>query len=277
MNEIPTQDIFRVLSELEGDVGLFIADEATGEIFTVNGDKLFVACSLIKVPILAMLLKSAEAGEINLKEKISIPIDKMVGGTGIIYNLSPGIKFSWEDLMVLMITLSDNNATNAIIDRLGSDKINSFFAETGLLHTTLKRKMLDMDAIAEGRNNYTTASDMGNLLFSMAKGEFVNPDISESVLNVMRKQIYTCKLPAAIPAVPSYATLEEKRSPMPGKVSVANKTGELSMTQHDIGVFQLASGRRYVIAMLTANLKSDYDGITAIAHVSRIVYDALCN
>ena len=276
MSKIPTREIFRVLGELEGDVGLFVGDDATGDVFTVNGDKSFVACSLIKVPILAMLMKSAKAGEIDLQEKISIPVDKMVGGTGIICNLSPGIKFSWEDLMILMITLSDNNATNAIIDRLGLDEINSFFAENGLLHTTLKRKMLDMDAIAEGRNNYTTASDMGTLLFSLAKGEFIDPDISESVLNVMRKQIYTFKLPAAIPAVPSYATLEEKRSPMPGKVSIANKTGELFMTQHDIGVFQLANGKKYVIAMLTENLKSDYDGITAIAHVSRVVYDAFC-
>jgi len=275
VKKIPAREVFKILGELEGEVGLFAADAETGETFTVNGDKSFVACSLIKVPILAMLLKYAEEGRINLKEKVSVPAEKMVGGTGVICNLSTDLKFSWEDLSVLMITLSDNNATNAIIDLIGIESINSFFIKNGLKNTFLQRKMLDMDAIMEGRNNYTSASDMGNLLLSFAKGDFISPCVSESVLNVMRKQIYTGKLPAAIPAVPSYATLEQKKNPMPGKVSIANKTGELAMTQHDMGVFQLPSGKKYVIAMLTANLKSEYDGITAITNVSKVIYDAL--
>lgn len=272
---IPQQRILNILGKLQGDVGLFVEVCDTKERFTVNAQKQFIACSLIKVPLLALLLKEAEEGKIDLNAKARVSEENRVGGTGLLYFLNTDLTFSWKDLATLMIAVSDNSATNAIIDHLGMSAVNDFLREIGLHQTSLQRKMLDRDAIAAGLNNYTTAFDMGQLLIALAQGTLVGAECSKAVLEIMSGQLYTGKLPAALPAVPSYAPKEEKHSPPPGKVAVANKTGELERTQHDMGVFFLPNGNRYVIAMLTSNLESDYEGISAITDVSKEIYEAL--
>jgi len=197
------------------------------------------ACSLVKVPILALLLKDAEEGGTRLEEKISIPPEKRVGGTGLICHLEPEAELSWRDVMKLMVIVSDNSATNAVIDLLGIERIDAFFKSIGLTSTELQRKMMDMEAIKAGRNNYTTAADMGRLLKLAATGSLVNRTISDAVIDTMSRQLYTSKLPALLPGVPASASPEEKRSPLPGTVTVANKTGDLPKTEHDVGLFIL--------------------------------------
>lgn len=272
---IPRQKIFEILSGLEGKVALYVEDLEVDELFTVCPDEVHAACSLVKVPILALLLKDAEEGRINLDEKIRIAAEKKVGGTGLISHLDPHLDLSWKDIMKLMIIVSDNTATNAIIEILGLEKINSFFKSIGLDATKLQRKMMDFDSIKAGKNNYTSAADMGKLLKNAASGTLVNPKISETVLEIMSRQFYTGKLPALLPTVPAYASPEEKKHPLTGLVTVANKTGDLPKIQHDIGFFILPGGKKYVIAMLTSDLSSDQEGIACISKVSRAVYDAL--
>lgn len=272
MTIIPRQKIFELLGSLEGKVALYVEDLETKELFTICPDEVHVACSLIKVPILALMLKSAEEGKVNLEDKIQIPPEKKVGGTGLISHLDSKVELTWKDIMKLMIIVSDNNATNAIIDLLGMEQINIFFNSVGLRSTDLQRKMMDIEAIKAGRNNYTTAADMGKLLGMAAKGSLVNQKISDTVLEIMSQQFYRSKLPALIPAS---APLEEKTHPLHGMVIVANKTGDLPKTEHDIGLFILPGGKKYSIAMLTSHLASEQEGIACISNVSKVIYEAL--
>jgi len=275
MAGLPRQKIFELLGCLEGKVSLYAEDLESGEILVICPEEIHVACSLIKVPILALLLKDGEEGKVDPEAKIRIPEEKRVGGTGMICHLSAGLELSWNDIMKLMISVSDNTATNAIIDLLGMERINAFFRDIGLFSTELQRKMMDLEAVKAGRNNYTTAADMGKVLKMAASGTLVSQRASETVLEIMSRQFYTNKLPAMLPAVPSYAPAAEKKNPSPGMVAVANKTGDLPKTQHDMGYFVLPGGRKYIIAMLTSNLSSDQDGISCIGKVSKAVYEAL--
>lgn len=275
MTGIPRQKIYELLGGLEGKAALYVEDLASGELFTICADEVHVACSLVKVPILALLLKDAEEGGARLEEKISIPPEKRVGGTGLICHLEPEAELSWRDVMKLMVIVSDNSATNAVIDLLGIDRINAFFKSIGLTSTELQRKMMDMEAIKAGRNNYTTAADMGRLLKLAATSSLVSRNVSDAVIDTMSRQLYTSKLPALLPGVPASASPEEKWSPLPGTVTVANKTGDLPKTEHDVGLFILPGGKRYVVAMLTSQLSSEKEGIACIAKVSKAVYDAL--
>jgi beta-lactamase class A len=150
-----------------------------------------------------------------------------------------------------------------------------FFKSIGLAATELGRKMMDLDAIKAGKNNYTTAADMGRLMKMAAEGTLLSRQISETIVETMTRQFYTSKLPALLPATPSSAPAEEKWNPKPGMVTVANKTGDLPKTEHDTGVFILPGGKRYVIAMLTSELESEKEGAACIAKVSRAVYEAL--
>ena len=275
MTTIPRQKIYELLGGLEGKAALYVEDLSSGELFTVCADEVHVACSLVKVPIMALLLKDAEEDGTRLEEKITIPLEKRVGGTGLICHLEPEVELSWRDVMKLMVMVSDNSATNAVIDLLGIERINAFFKSIGLTSTELQRKMMDMEAIKAGRNNYTTAADMGRLLKLAATGSLVSRKVSDAVIDTMSRQLYTSKLPALLPGVAASSSPEEKWSPLPGTVTVANKTGDLPRTEHDVGLFILPGGKRYVVAMLTSQLASEKEGIACIAKVSKIIYDAL--
>lgn len=113
------------------------------------------------------------------------------------------------------------------------------------------------------------------LLTQIAEEKFVNCEVSCTIMNIMEHQQCRNKLPALLPTIPNYAPEEVKRNIQEGSVLVANKTGELVGIQHDVGIFTLPGGRRYVIAMFTGNLKSDLQAIELIGKVSRAVYDSL--
>lgn len=275
MLQIPRREIYELLASLDGRVGLYIEDLESGELFTVSPDEVHVACSLVKTPMQALFLKDAEEGKFPIHEKISIPPANRVGGTGMICHLEPEVELSWKDVMKLMIIVSDNSATNAIVDLLGLERINLFFRSIGLAATEMQRKMMDLDAIAAGKNNYTTAADMGKLMKMIAEGTLVSKKISDSVFETMTGQFYTGKLSALLPATPSCAPQEEKWNPKLGTVTVANKTGGLPKTEHDTGIFILPGGKKYLIAMLTSQLASEKEGTACIAKVSRVVYEAL--
>lgn len=273
--KIPQKEIYELLSKLDGTVGLYVEVMDTGEVFEINPDYVFPSASVIKIPMLALLLRDVQEKRADWNAPRAIAPNNRVGGTGILVSLDADYAPSCSVLATLMITLSDNTATNEIMDIIGIDRFNQFCRDMGYSHITLMRKMLDFEAIKQGRNNYMCAGEAGRLLSSIAKGEFVNKEVCETIIGIMERQQCLNKLPALLPAIPSWASKEERTNMKPGTVLVANKTGDLTGIQHDVGVFTLPDGRRYVIAMFTGGLASDRDGIMAIAKVSRAVYDAM--
>lgn len=275
MGAIPQKEIYQLLSGLDGTVGLYIHVLDSGEVFQINPDTVFPSASVIKIPMLALLLRDVQEGRVDWTARRTISPANRVGGTGILCELEPDYTPTVETLAKLMIVLSDNIATNEIMDIVGIDRVNAFCQEMGCPNTVLMRKMLDFEAIRQGKNNYMTAGEAGRLLVRIARGEFVNPDVSQTIVSIMERQQCRGKLPALIPAVPSYAPEEDKKHLKPDTVLVANKTGELSGIQHDVGIFTLPDGRRYVIAAFSGQLADDAQGIRAIGQISRTVYLAL--
>lgn len=275
MKKIPQQEIYQLLSEINGTVGLYIHILDTDEVFQINPNHIFPSASVIKIPMLALLLRDVHEGQVEWNLPRSISSSNRVGGTGILCELETSYCPTVETLAKLMIALSDNTATNEIIDIIGIQRHNEFCREMGYSHTTLMRKMMDFDAIAEGRNNYMCAGEAGQLLVQIARGEFVSPEVSNTIVKAMEKQQCRNKLPALIPAVVCYASEADKQNLKPDTVLVANKTGDLFHIQHDVGIFTLPDGRRYVIAIFTGDLAEDAQGIETIAKISRAVYLAM--
>lgn len=275
MGRIPQREIYRLLAELKGTMGLYVHALDTDEVFQINPDVVFPSASVIKIPMLALLLKDVEEGRVDWNAPRDISPVNRVGGTGILCELEKDYRPTVETLAKLMIVLSDNIATNEIMDIVEIDRVNAFCREMGLPNTRLMRKMLDFEAIRQGKNNYMCAGETGRLLVRIAKGEFVNPQVSQTIVSIMEHQQCRNKLPALLPAVPSYAPEEDKKHLKPDTVLVANKTGELFGIQHDVGIFTLPGGRRYVIAAFTGELEDDAQGIFTIEKISRAVYDAL--
>lgn len=272
---IPRQTIHEILSDLKGSVGLYIELLDTGETFEIDPGRVFPSASVIKIPMLSLLLRDVAAGRANWSAPRKVTACNRVGGTGILTYLDADYAPSLKTLAFLMITLSDNTATNEIMDMIGIERFNEFWKSQGFEHILLGRKMLDFEAIKQGRNNYMCAGEAGRLLSRIARGEDGRPEDCETILDFMAHQQCINKLPALLPAIPSWARADERAHIKPNTVLVANKTGDLTGIQHDVGVFTLPDRRRYVIAMFTGGLESDRAGIEAIARVSRTVYDAV--
>ena len=272
---IPQQAVYEILSGFKGNVGLYVELLDTGEKFEINPGLVFPSASVIKIPMLALLLKDVREGKADWNAPRTIAPVNRVGGTGILAYLDQDYAPSLKTLAFLMITLSDNTATNEIMDMIGIERFNEFWKAQGYANISLGRKMLDFEAIKLGRNNYMCAGEAGRLLSSIARSECGHRDDCETIIDFMAHQQCINKLPSLLPAIPSWAGAEERRNMKPGTVLVANKTGDLTGIQHDVGVFTLPDGRRYVIAMFTGGLESDRCGIEAIARVSRAVYDAV--
>lgn len=273
--KIPQQKIYERISQLDGVVGLYVESLNTGEIFEINPNHVLCSASVIKIPILALLLKEVEEGKVDWNARVEVLPSNRVGGTGIFSKLDAFYTPTIKTLALLMIILSDNAATNQIIDTVGMERINLFCRELGYTNTRCERKMMDMQAIAEGKNNYTCAGDVGRMLSAVARGELVSAEASKTIHDIMAKQMCCNKLPAKIPAVPCFWPDEERISIKPDMVLAATKTGDFYQVEHDVGIFTLPNGERYIIAMLTGEVQDAKSAIDTIADISVIVYEAL--
>ena len=274
MGRIPTAKIYDILSSLNGTAALYIEDCSTGEKLEINPNMYFPACSVIKIPMFALLLKDAEDGRVDLDEPHEISPENRVTGTGILCDLNPSLKPTLRDLGKLMIIMSDNIATNEVMDIIGVERFHAFCNREGCPNFIWQRKMMDFEAIKKGLNNYLQAGETGQVVARIAKENFVNKEISKTIFETMCSQKYRNKLPSLLPAVQSYSGITDHVPE--SMVLCANKTGDLVGIQHDVGIFVLPDGRRYVIAMFTKDLTNDIDGIEAIAKVSLEVYKAMC-
>jgi len=262
----------------EGTLGLVVKDLKDGDEVTYQDHLKFGAASVIKVPILWELLRQVEVGAVSLEERLAVPGSAKVGGTGILKELHDGIELTVQDLATLMIVVSDNTATNLIIDRLGMDRINATIKEIGLRDSSLKRKMMDFEAKKMGKDNIVSARDMALILEHMALGRLLRRDLCEQAINIMLRQQMNNKLPRGLLLCPNckravkdypqcpWCYLDLRKNP-PSGARLAHKTGELAGVEHDVGVLLLPD-RAVVIVVLTSDLKDNEIGIRFIGDVA---------
>lgn len=255
---LPEKEVFSLLAGLQGRAAVYLEDIEAGEVFTVNPERVFPAASTIKVLILAALYAAAEAGIFSLDEEVAIASGNRVSGSGVLCELSPSLKLTVRDLATLMIIQSDNTATNQLIDLVGMECVNGLGRALGLKHTVLQRKMMDFAAARAGRDNLTSAGDLGRLLRLLHQGRVVSPAASAAMLATLKRQQIRDKLPALLPET----------------AVIAHKTGDLPGLEHDAGIFYLP-GKTYVLVVLTDSLTKNADGVECIARISHAVYRAL--
>ncbi|MBP7707587.1 MAG: serine hydrolase [Candidatus Aminicenantes bacterium] len=245
-----------VESGLDGVLGLAFKDLTTGKTLFVNEREVFPQASSIKIAVLAEMFKQAEEGRLDLDEFLPVDDGNRVAGSGVLYFLGrPSLSLSVRDTAVLMVVLSDNTATNLLIDKVGMEAVNRRLDALGLRKTRLRRKMMDLKAASEGRENVSTPLEMMTLLESVWKGAFLKEPGRKAFLEML--------------AIPKDSPL---RAGVPEGVEVAEKPGELEAVRCDSGLV-LLPGRPYVLSVMTTYLKRDADGNPAIARISRLVYE----
>src|SRR5213080_4709587 len=240
---------------LEGVLGVAILDLTTGQKYVLHADEVLPTASSIKIAVLAELYRQAQQGKIRLTDLYTLQPSDLVGGSGVAGALTPGVtRLTIRDVAALMISVSDNSAANIIIDRIGMENVNALLDSLGLTHTRLRRKMMDLKAAAEGRENIATPREMAQLLEDLYRGKVLNKQFTEEFFNLLsiHKESY---IPRELP--------EDLR--------VANKPGELEGVRNDSGIV-FAGKHPYVISVMTTYLRREHDGGEAIIRISNAAY-----
>jgi len=213
------QHFLPALQALPGEISVYAEDLTTGACFSFQPDLPLVAASVIKIPILIEAFRQQRDGLLSMDEMFSIRPEQKMPSCGAIAYLHDGLQLTLRDLCVLMIILSDNSATNILIDRLGIENINTTLRSLGLKKTALRRRLFDREAAAKGIQNHITAGEMAMLLKKMVAGECISPAADQEMISIMKDQRLNGKMPFFL-----------------DDYVIAHKTGEDDGITHDVGI-----------------------------------------
>lgn len=241
-----------LLNPPTGVVALAATHVESGRTWRHNEHLRMPSASLIKLPILAAFWETVEAGRLDPTERVHVSAETLrVEGTGVLKALAPGLQPTWSDLATLMITVSDNVATNLIIDRLGMDVIQGWIDKAGLGETRIERRMMDREAMAAGRQNWTSAADMEAMLLRIHAGTCVSARASREMLRVLQAQQIQDRLARRLSE----------------SLCVANKTGNFGDVIHDAGVVT-GAGSTCVVSVLTQRVGEAWQAMDVIADIA---------
>jgi beta-lactamase class A len=243
--------IHDVDQHLDGVMGVGIEDLTTGEQFLLHENEVFAQASSIKIAVLADLYVQAQQGKLKLTDLYTVQSTDLVPDSDIMNGLTPGItRVTLRDLATMMVAVSDNSATNVLIDRVGMENVNSMLDSLGLAHTRLRRKMMDLEAAKQGRENISTPREMLVLLGAIYSGKLLNKEMTADFFKMLSTNKNSW-IPRDLPA----------------DVKVADKPGALEAVRNDSGIV-FVEGRPYVICVMTAFLRNERDGEEAISKIS---------
>lgn len=228
-----------------GVVGIAIEDLTSGERFTVNDSITFPQASAIKVAILIELLRQADAGALSLGERIEVGAAQQVGGDGVLQSFADrGSALSLHDLAILMITLSDNTATNVLIARIGMANVNRMLDGMGLGEIRLRRPMMRSDESARGNENVATPRAAARLMGRVARCDL---PMSRRACTEVRRML----------EIPKRGTVSDA---LPADVPVAWKPGTLDGISTAWALVRLR-GRPYVLAVMVSYADTRADDV----------------
>jgi beta-lactamase class A len=250
------EDITKIAGEVDGRVGVFIRSLETGDTFSLRSEEVFPAASTIKLALLLELYRRPGAGEegaarARLSDEYLLQPKDLAEDSAILGHLAPGTRLTNRDLALFTVVVSDNSATNILIDRLGMDRVNGTLARVGLTSTRLRRKMMDVQAAREGRENLATPRELAVLLEAIHRGPLLSQEARTDLMGLLRtpKDGFLTRL-------------------LPEELVVANKPGVLPGVRNDVGVVFLKD-RPFVIAVMCSHLRDERQGEAAIARIAQ--------
>jgi beta-lactamase class A len=239
---------------LDGVMGVAIEDLSTGHTLFLNPEEVLPQASSIKIAVLAELYRQHQQGKLKLKDLYTVNAADLVPDSSIMGGLTPGVtRVTNRDLATMMVAVSDNSATNVLIDHVGMDNVNTFLDSLGLHQVRLRRKMMDLKAAGEGRENIATPREMMTLLDALFHNKVLNRDLTDDFFKVLATHKDSW--------IPRYLSEDLK---------IANKPGALEGVRNDSGV--IFASRPYILCVMTTFLRNERDGEEAIAQISLATY-----
>jgi len=217
-----------------GHVSIYYRPLEGGCALMHNENEPLLAASVIKIPIMVEAFRQFEAGIHGRDEVHVLREEEKMPSCGALNRMHAGLEVTLRDLVDLMIVLSDNTATNILIDLLGIENVNATLRSLGVTRSVLRRKLFDREGHLAGIENTVTARDMGLLLEKMYAGELVSAEASREMLDILRNQKLNGKMPFYL---------------KPRGIACAHKTGEDDGITHDVGI--VFTRKPFVLCMLS--------------------------
>ena len=244
-------DIAKVESSFDGVMGIAVKDLTDGRSYVLNADEPMPTASMIKIAVLAELFRQN-----RLDDRYVVDRKDGLPGDDILTRLTPGVtSLTLRDVAVLMVAVSDNSATNVLIDRLGMANVNHLLDTLGLKATRLNRRMLDLEAARAGRENVATPREMVSLLEAIWEGRAFPKVRLTGFLEILgiHKEGYLNRRLAE-------------------GAAIANKPGWLDGVRTDAALGLLPK-RPYAVAVMTTFGPTDRSPEEAIAAIGKLVND----
>ncbi len=242
--------IERITRSVNAKWGIYVKCLETKEEIALNATEQMDTMSTIKIPLMVEAFRQMEAGKFALTDRVKLREEDKRPGTGVIRSLDAGADLTIKDLITLMIIVSDNTATDMMFAKVGGvEPVNRLMSEYGLAQTratapssewfaALRAAKTAADFHREGKHPYGLSSprDMGVLLEKIKTGQAVSQKASDSMLQILRGQLYTTRLPKYV-----------------STFRVAHKTGDfLPYIGNDVGIFESAR-RNVIVSVFTAS------------------------
>ena len=251
------KEIEKIISQVDGKVCINFYDLNKNDGFSINGDEKVLSASMIKLLILAELMKKISEDKFSLSDTIMMANFMKTEGDGVLKELNTGHHFTLKELATLMIIVSDNQATNILIDFLGMENINLLGKELGLRATFLERGMMDAEARENGYDNYTSADDISLLLKLIYQEKLIDKEASQLMLDILLRQQQG----------------ERLQRYLPNDIKIAHKCGDLDNLENDGGIIWFED-KVYILVVLTSRM-SNLQCKQTIGKISKFVYDKM--
>lgn len=229
------KDVQKLIDESKINYSLIFKNLSSGEKLALRPNQIVSSASTIKLFIMAKIFQQIKTGNLDLRQTFMVTEADQVEDT-----LPRGAVYSIEELIILMISRSDNIAANLLIDAVGMQNINLFIKELGILNTVLQRKLLDFDARKAGKDNLTTATDLTSFLELLYLGKVIDPEYSGIMLDIMKK----------------HSPKPWWSRGLPREVTIAHKNGNLEGIEHDTGIVFTSQGD-YIFTLITWDCEDD--------------------
>lgn len=256
------------LKSYDGTMGLYI-DDLKGNVITRFPDEKFETASTIKVYILAALFDAIGQGKASLKDMLTCEERFWIDGSGILGSLEVGTTLSVKNVATLMIIVSDNIATNMLIDYLGIDNINACIQKLGCKDTVLHNVL---DFAKYHQLGTTTPRDYASMFVRIQNRTLVSPEASEQMWQILSQQHYNSMIVKSLPQF--YVDSDNYDEQL---FWFASKSGSMNACRNDGGIITTPYGS-YVIVMLNKDFSDkqyypDHPATVFGSRVSRLIFD----
>lgn len=298
----PTPNIERLRARLQelvnafpGTIGVAVRDIASGQQISINGDKQFPMASAYKIPILVEVFRQVEAKKFSLDDRVDLTADDRTLGSGILTLMAPGLKPTIHDLATLMIILSDNQATDMLLNKVGAENVTATMRKLGLNNIRVDRTTFELirdylaliDDAAAGKSkqqlmnrpqlntsspervakadlefskimkDVASPDDMARLLDMIVKGKAASEDSCRQMMTIMNRQQFNHRLPRYLPEGTGFA----------------HKTGTIASTTNDAGVMFIR-GNPIALVVFTVDKRTGRGEVEEqMGRLARVVYD----